>query len=98
MGDRNPGMVEQVTIIVLGLEALVFTYLLFISRQVPGLPKSMAAAKKSKKKAIGIGARRSMVLGVRDENATCTRREHMVLEPHITSIVLISSFVAHILS
>ena len=43
-----------------------------------------------------VGARRSMVLGARDRNATRTRREHMVPEPHITSIALISSFVAHI--
>ena len=39
-----------------------------------------------------------MVLGVQGRNATCTRREHMVPEPHITSIALISSFVTHILS
>ena len=45
-----------------------------------------------------VGARRSMVLGAQNRNATCTRREHMVPELHITPIALISSFMAHILS
>ena len=54
MGNRHPSLVERVL-------AYLFianqAYLLIISRQIPGLPKSTAGQKKTKKKAIGPNGR-----------------------------------------